>query len=170
MSILATERLIPGGCRWDVNLRERRPATVDIDADNQWIQIRLTDADTGIGTAEPPCIHVRLGGDGTVKLRTHRAPPALLLSQTGGRLLPTVPGAEDITVMAEDDLLMLCSADVLEHLPAGFRTVIEGSYPASTPDILAALDDLMADVDGGAVVAVRRITAPAQNPSEGDQR
>jgi len=168
VSILAQERLMPGGCRWDVNLLERRPATVDIAADNLWVQIRLTDAETG--TAEPPCIHARLGGDGTVKLRTHRAPPALLLSQTGGRLIPAVPGAEDITVMAEDDLLMLCSGDVLEHLPAGFRTVIEGTHPASTPDILAALDDLMADVDGGAIVAVRRITAPAQNPNEGDQR
>lgn len=167
MSVLVQEQHVAGACQWDVQLCERLPATVDVASEALWVGVRLTDGEPG--EVAPPCTMARLGGDGTVTLRTHRTPPALLFSRAGGRLIPTIPGVEDITMMTEDDLLILCSADVLEQLPAGFRSLIEGGYPASPRGVATALGDLMADVDGGAVVAVRRVAA-ATSTEQGDPR
>lgn len=94
--------------------------------------------------------------DGRVAVRCAAAPPALLVTQGASRLVPSLPGGRDTQALVDGDLLVMCSAGALDHLPAGIGAVL-GWGPrqlgASHPETL--LERLMAEVDEGAALLAR---------------
>lgn len=95
-------------------------------------------------------------GDGRVVVRSHAAPPALLVTSSGSRLLPAAPESESSLVASDGDLLVMCSAEALGHLSAGLGGVLACSplrVGAHDPDGL--LEQLMAESDVGAAVIAR---------------
>ena len=155
MSLTMHDGLSWAGCPWELDFFQRGPTNVHVTYNPPDVRIRVWDR-TSDATAWRSETHARLSADGTVRLGAHGAPPALLLSSTGARLVPSVPGIDEIATMGADDLLVLCSVCVLEHLPAGFTRLIEGSIPSQGRDLLAALRHLTATGAGSAVVAKRR--------------
>jgi len=96
-----------------------------------------------------------------VVVRSHLSPPALLVSASGARLLPAAPEVEETTAMTDDDLLVICSASVLESLPAGFGTILGSStQPAAALDPAALLAELMVGAEHGAAAVTRRLRRP----------
>ena len=143
------------GCPWDLDFFQRGPTNVHVTYRPPDVRIRVCDRTSGATQSRSETL-ARLSADGTVRLGAHGAPPALLLTSTGARLVPSVPGIDEIATMEEDDLLVLCSACVLEHLPAGFARLVEGSTPSQGRDLLTELRHLTATGAGSAVVVARR--------------
>ena len=162
MSLAVQDGLSWAGCPWELDFFQRGPTDVHVAYNPPDVRIRVCDRTSGDPGWRSET-HARLSADGTVRLGAHGAPPALLLSPTGARLVPSVPGIDEIATMGADDLLVLCSVCVLEHLPAGFTRLVDGSTPPQGRDLLAALRHLTATGAGCAVVAKRRpLGAPTQ--------
>jgi len=162
MSLDVQDGLGWAGCPWELDFFQRGPTNVQVAYDPPDVRIRVSDRTSGANESKSE-MHARLSADGTVWLGAQGAPPALLLSPTGARLVPSVPGIDEIAAMGPDDLLVLCSVCVLEHLPAGFKRLVAGSLPSQGRDLLAALRCLTANGAGCAVVAKRRpLGAPTQ--------
>lgn len=142
-------------CHWVLDLFQRSPTQVEIAYDADDVHIRVTDTVTTRG-APTSVTHATLSTDGTVRLGVHGAPPGLLLSPQGARLIPCLPDVDEVAVMADGDLLVLCCAGMLEQLPAGFRTVVDDANAGAVADLVAALRHLSNNGAGGAVVATRR--------------
>lgn len=106
-----------------------------------------------------------LHSDGGVSVRCVAAPPALHVSEGASRLLPALPGDHDTRVLEDGDLLVMCSAGALDHMPAGIGAVLAWSplsLGASEPATL--LDRLMADSDEGAAL-LARYRRPTDRPT-----
>ncbi len=111
-----------------------------------------------------------LHADGTVSVRCLAAPPALHVGSGGSRLLPTLPGGEDTRVMEDGDLIVMCSAGALDHMPAGIGAVLAWSpltLGATEPATL--LDRLMSEADEGAAVLARYCRTHHQSRPEEDR-
>ena len=118
---------------------------------------------------------VRLGHDGRVSVSCLSAPPALWSGRAGRRLVPEVPSSREELQFAPGDLLVLCSADVLEHLDHGLPRLLEVAATISEPSHRAhavATDIEAATTEGAAVVAVwvpsalgRPVTTDEQHPN-----
>ncbi len=156
---------------WDVETRERSPGLVQVRRSVRHISVEVSD-DTASALGRPApaapawasATRAWLCVDGMVVVRSHLSPPALLVSPSGARLLPAAPDVEETTAMTDDDLLVLCSASVLESLPAGFGTVLGSStQPASVMDPAALLAELMAGAEHGAAAVTRRLRRPARS-------
>lgn len=149
---------------WDIETRERSPGLVQVRRSPRHISVEVTDGSGGDGRLAPAdprwqvATYASLSSDGTVLVRSRLAPPALLVSPADARLLPSTPDLEETAAMTDDDLLVLCSAGVLESLPAGFATVLGSSARhAAAPDPAALLDELMSGAEHGAAAVMRRI-------------
>ncbi len=97
------------------------------------------------------------GRDGVASLACLSAPPALWLGAHGHRLAPEVPARREEVRLAAGDLLVLCSADVLEHLDRGLphlAALTEGLSDPSTRARALAADLGSATPAGAAAVAV----------------
>lgn len=159
MTMTIHDQLRWADCPWELDGFQRGSTRVDVAYD--WPDVRIRVCDRTSGDLDPTSeTRARLSADGTVRLGAHVAPPALLLTSAGARLIPSVPGIDEIATMGPDDLLVLCSVCVLEQLPAGFSRFADGSKPPVGRDLLEALQNLTARGDGCAVVAKRR--APRQ--------
>lgn len=101
-----------------------------------------------------------LADDGSVVVRSHCSPPGLLVCPSGARLLPAQAGEEETAQLVEGDVLLLCSAGVLDSEPTGLGQVLAWSprrLAAHEPSAL--LEHLMEDVDAGAAAVVRCVSA-----------
>ncbi len=155
MTMTMHDELRRAGCPWELDGFQRGSTRVDVAYAWPDVRIRMCDQPSGDLDAASET-RARLSADGTVRLEAHVAPPALLLTSSGARLIPSVPGIDEIATMGPDDLLILCSVCVLEQLPAGFSRFAAGSKPPAGRDLLEALHNLTAGGDGCAVVAKRR--------------
>lgn len=109
-----------------------------------------------------------LHADGRVTVRCVAAPPGLHVSEAGSHLLPALPGGKDRRTMEDGDLLVMCSAGALDHMPAGYGAVLALSpLSLAATDPAGLLDHLMADSDHGAAL-LARYRAPTAR-SEGDR-
>jgi hypothetical protein len=154
VSLTMQDGLSWAGCPWELDFFQRGPTAVHVAYHPPDVRVRVCDRTSG--TAGRSETHARLSADGTVRLGAHQAPPALLVASTGARLVPSVSGIDEIATMGDDDVLILCSVCVLEHLPAGFTRLVDVSIPSQGRDLLSALLHLTATGAGCAVVARRR--------------
>jgi len=98
-----------------------------------------------------------LYADGSAMVETRTAPPALLVSWDGTRLLPAAPGQRKPTVMAPGERLLLCSALALDSPPVGLVKILHRPAPSVLriePDAL--LREVLDDTDVGAAALVVR--------------
>lgn len=149
---------------WDIETRERSPGLVQVRRSPRHISVEVTDGSGGDGRLAPAdprwqvATYASLSSDGTVLVRSRLAPPALLVSPAEARLLPSAPDLEETATLADDELLVLCSASVLESLPAGFGTVLGSSARhVAALDPAALLGELMSGAEHGAAAVMRRI-------------
>ena len=153
----------PATSGWDIVTLQRSPADVHVDYLPGGVRVQVSD---GPGPPRPRlasgstptwpgsgCTEAWLASDGTAVVRAHDAPPVLLVSGSGARLLPPAPDIDEPVVVAPRDLLVFCSAGVLERLPAGFGTVLSCSSRSVTSLARARLlEDLMVGCRHGAAV------------------
>ena len=157
---------------WEVDTLERRGGMASVQKTARYTTLRVTDRQP---TASHPSwessIQAWLSADGTVTVRSHCAPPALLVSATGARLLPPTPDSEETTSLDEGDVLLLCSAAVLDSVPTGLGEILGWSprrVGAQEPGAL--LEHLMADAEQGAAALIRCVDThgtPATGPAPG---
>lgn len=148
------------GYPWVLDLFQHQPAQLDVAYEATDVHIRVTDTPSVDGPTSET--HARLSADGTVRLGVCSAPPGLLLSPAGARLIPSMPGVDEGTVMDDGDVLVLCSAGLLEQLPAGFRTGIDDPNSSGVPELLVAIRHLTDEGAGSAVVASWRPADPGR--------
>ena len=146
------------GCPWELDLFQRGPTDVQFAYHPPDVRIQVCDRTSGSAAGRSE-MYARLSADGTVRLGVHGGSAAvLLLTSTGARLVPSVPGIDEIATMGPDDVLVLCSVCLLEQLPAGFTRLVDGSIPSHGRHLLPALRHLTATGSGCAVVVRRRVT------------
>ncbi len=102
--------------------------------------------------------------DGAVQLVTRCSPPALVVSARGAVLLPADGRASGGTVLAADDLLVMCSASTLEAHPAGVVDLLKGGSDLAGRDTDRLVRDLVRGRRGGAAAVVRRLSAEGRAP------
>lgn len=144
---------LPGG--WQLGTVEAPAGTVEITiaADGA---TRVVVCDTGEGTSPAACTSVVLHPDGRAVLSCRLSPPALWLSGGGVRLAPQVPTDTEQLRLEPGDLLVVCSAEVLEHLHHGLPHLIEpaSSLPDATARVQSVAADLRAATPAGAAVVL----------------
>lgn len=103
------------------------------------------------------CTTVSFGPDGQVAVSCLSAPPALWVGRRETRLVPELPSCREALRLDPGDLLVVCSADVLEHLDHGLPHLVQISSGLADPVERAhalACDIGTATPAGAAVVAV----------------
>ena len=181
MSTLTTERLAAhtySADVWAVELLRRPGSQADVSRAGDRVHVWLGDADHvdhahrlehGAHLEQLPgepgsCSDAVLHEDGGVVVTCCTAPPALVISRGRTHLLPAVPGTTGVERLSDGDVLVMCSASALDHLPAGIGAVLAWApreLAARQPDVL--LDRLMLDTDVGSALLARY-----QAPTNGD--
>jgi len=159
VTVLSPPRVEPvwAGEGWEVLTVSTPSGFVETRADDDGFAVVLGDLD---GRARPGAYgstSASFGHGGTASVACLSAPPVLWLGAHGHRLAPEVPSERQEIRLAAGDLLVLCSADVLEHLDRGLphlAALTDGlGDPAARARALAA-DLRSATPAGAAVVAV----------------
>jgi hypothetical protein len=112
-----------------------------------------------------------LDESGSVVVETSTAPPALLVSRDGVRLLSAEPAQQRATRMLPGDRLVLCCTGAHEQAPEGFLHLLRRVAPdmlRSKPEDLLA--DVLADVDQGAATLITRPPIDRHAPTTGEDR
>lgn len=144
---------LPGG--WQVSAVEAVAGTVEVTAVAGG-ELRVVVCDTGEGTSPAACTSVVLHHDGRAVLSCRLSPPALWLSSGGVRLAPQVPTDTEDLRLEPDDLLVVCTAEVLEHLHHGLPHLVEpaAALPDATARVQSVAADLRAATPAGAAVVL----------------
>jgi hypothetical protein len=124
-----------------------------LDDDGLWLQLGDLDAHGRPGPVRTAgTTTARFGPAGAAWLQCVSAPPVLWLGAGGHRLAPQVPSGQEDVRLAPGDLLVLCSADVLEHLDRGLPHLAELTDGLGDPGLRARAlaDDLGAATPAGA--------------------
>jgi hypothetical protein len=138
---------------------ERSTGFVRVTADGPRLRVCVGDRPRPVGSTPTAAglVTAELGEDGSVVVETVTAPPALLVSADGARLLPAAPGQCQPTATRVGDLLILCSASALDAPPAGLVDILRHQaqevLATSPQDLLATLLDA---VDDGAAAVIAR--------------
>jgi hypothetical protein len=176
--VLSASRRTRDRYQWQVDTLTRAGGVAQLRRIEDGVRVLVADrAADGVAdgaVARPPdsapkeVTEAWLYGDGHVLVRSNTAPPALLVTTGGARLLPAAPEVECVTDTSDGDLLVLCSAEALGHLPNGLGGVLACSplrLGAYEPEAL--LERLMAGTDVGAALLARcRITTPPRQGGE----
>lgn len=112
-----------------------------------------------------------LDESGSVVVETTTAPPALLVSRDGTRLLSAEPGHDRPTRMLPGDRLVLCSTSALDGAPEGLLNLLgrgAGDLLTMTPESL--LDDVLDGVETGAATVIARTTRERTMSPTGEDR
>jgi len=156
--------------RWAVATLDRSSGFTRMRTVGAGLQLRVGDGRAALEAARADggsLVTATLGEDGTVVVETRTAPPALLVSLDGTRLLPAAPGQCRPTRMAVGDRLLLCSASALDAPPVGLvdilRTPVEQVLRMSPT---ALLDRILEDTDDGAAAVVQRAPHPQPRSEE----
>lgn len=173
MSAQTLERRAPHSdlaAAWAVELLRRPGSRADIRRAGDRMHVWLGDdnhVDGGAcpGRRAPPdtisggaggCADLVLHTDGRVLVTCCAAPPALVVARERSHLLPDVPATSGTEQLSDGDLVVMCSASALDHLPAGIGAVLAWAplkHAARRPDDL--LDRLLTDTDVGSAVLAR---------------
>lgn len=100
--------------------------------------------------------------DGHALVVSRDAPPALLVTRSGCRTVPTEPGGRELVALDGDQLLLLLSSSVLEARPAALCQSLQKPADVLDRDPDHLLGDLFADVPHGAGAVVRRTATPTE--------
>ena len=151
---------LPGG--WLLAGVEAAAGTVEVAVTDDGAQ-RVVVCDTGEGDSPAACTSVVLHPDGRAVLSCRLSPPALWLSQGEVRLAPRVPTDTEQLLLEPGDLLVLCTAEVLEHLHHGLPHLVgpAAGLPEVTARVQSVAADLRAATPAGAAVVIGRSPAPA---------
>lgn len=168
MTVLSTPRAEPvwaaGG--WEVLTVSTPGGFVDTLARDGGLALVIGDLDAGDRRGAVGSTSAWFGRDGAASLACLSAPPVLWLGAHGHRLAPAVPAQREEVRLAAGDLLVLCSADVLEHLDHGLphlAALTEGlGDPSARARALA--DDLGAATPAGAAAVA--VWAPRPHAHE----
>jgi hypothetical protein len=144
---------------WTLATAERATGFVRVTADGSALRVAVGDRPRPVGTVPTASglVTAELAADGSVVVETVTAPPALLVSCDGARLLPAAPGQCQPTATQPGDLLILCSASALDAPPAGLVEILRHQaqevLAMSPQDLLTRLLDAVED--GAAAVIAR---------------
>jgi hypothetical protein len=145
VTVVATARRassqLPGG--WLLSAVEAAAGTVEVTTAAAGEPLVVV-CDTGEGGSPAACTSVVLHPDGRAVLSCRLSPPALWLSRDGVRLAPQVPTDTEQLRLEPGDLLVLCTAEVLEHLHHGLPHLVEPA--AALPDAVARVQSVAADL------------------------
>lgn len=98
---------------------------------------------------------VELLPDGTARVQCQQAPQALYVHGGQAELVPELPGLCDNLSPADDDLIVLASAGVLEYLPRGFGLVVARMADETEADVM--LSEMLSYAKAGGAAVVRRL-------------
>jgi hypothetical protein len=171
-AVVAAPARLDAAVGWQVEFRERTPGLTRVTPDGLDLSVRLGDRGpvgdvAGAGPRSLGSLLVaELSAVGTVSVVARYAPPALVLSDAGVTLLPADGGGTATAVLAEGDLLVMCSAGLLEAGPAAVVELLRaGSRPAREADPRWLVRALLRDsLTGAAVVARRRRVETGPRP------
>lgn len=136
--------------RWGVETLERGGGVAQTHRDAGCLRLRVSDP------GDPSATEALLSDDGTVTVRSHCSPPALLVTACGARLIPATPDTEDTAELQQGDVLLLCSSGVLDGVPTGLGQILGWSpRRVANHEPRALLEHLMTGADRGATAVVR---------------
>lgn len=148
---------------WDVLVLARQPGLTRITHSRDGVHVRVGDrvADPSSAAAAHrlrSILAADLRDDGSVRLVTRWAPPALVVTEAGPRLLPDDAGALGECHLERGDLLVMCSATVLDAHPQGLVELLNGGCDRirETDPGRLAQTVLAGSLGGGVAVARRR--------------
>jgi hypothetical protein len=170
---------IAAGYEWDLDTLERGGGVAWAQRGPEHTRLRVADRPP---PGEPAragdlrwhsATEIWLSADGTVVVRSRCSPPALVVCPSGARLLPAQPG-EETAQLRDGDVLLLCSAGVLDAAPTGLGQVLAWSpRRLAVHEPSALLEHVMSGVPQGAAAVVRCVAShPAQStarPHEEDR-
>lgn len=143
---------------WDIELVRRPGSFAEVRRVDDRLHLWLGDdhqaghAPGEAGSSTDAVLH----DDGRALVTCCAAPPALVVAPGRSCLLPAVPGTPGVERLRDGDLLVMCSASALDHLPAGIGAVLAWApleLAARHADVL--LDRLMEDTDAGSALLAR---------------
>jgi hypothetical protein len=159
--------------RWVVATLDRSSGYTRVRSVEGGLQLRVGD---GLTTIDAPVrgsgslVTASLFDDGSVVVETQTAPPALLVSRGGARLLPAAPGQCRPTRMDPGDRLLLCSAAALDAPPVGLVDILKSPVDEvlrmSPSDLL---DRILDGTDDGAAAVVLRARPTILSTAEEDR-
>ncbi|MFP5347692.1 MAG: hypothetical protein ACLGIA_11790 [Actinomycetes bacterium] len=145
-------------CSWRVDTLTRQRGRADVERLGAAVHVRVLDTSCGgDGTAFGyAATEAWLQDDGRLVVRAFAAPPALLVTVSGARLLPAPPETECEVEASDGDIVVMCSAEALGYLPNGLGAVLARSplrVGATHP--AALLEALMDGSPCGAALVAR---------------
>lgn len=150
---------------WEIQVAGSHPGLTRVTEDNLGLHVRVGDRHPGSGPAGVPrqlrsMLAADLRPDGSVHLVTRCAPPALIVAAGGPSLFPADAGVRGECVLAPGDLLVMCSAAVLDAHPDGIVALLSaGSATARDTDPAQLVETVLSGARSGAVAVARRRTA-----------
>lgn len=143
-------------CSWQIATRRASNGFALTRRQADGLHLEVGDLDVGGPAAGQGhgVTRVRLADEGRVLVRCDLAPPALLAAAQGAHLVPEGGRTEEEIRLEQGELLVICSADALEHLPNGLRSVSEHLCAAEHLDVDEVLDQVIAYSPAGAAAVV----------------
>lgn len=147
---------------WEVEVQEVQPGLTRCSRSGSVLHVRVGDwlpaqaRTTGQGQLRS-LLTADLAADGSVLLVTRCAPPALVVTERGPRLLPADGAVREMTTLDPGDLLVMCSAATLDTHPAGVVELLTaGPERARDTDPRLLVRNLLRGSAAGATAVVRR--------------
>lgn len=137
---------------WAVTTRFNGSAVAGVSIAGDELVVLVSDGDLAhSGTM------ARLARDGSATVACLQAPQALVVHHGRPQLVPHLPGLSDEVEIDSSDVLVLCSAGVLEHLPRGFGLVMDRiSSSDEGLDVNRLLGEILSYAKNGAAAVVSR--------------
>lgn len=140
------------GDEWVVEALCRPGARAEVRRVGSQVHLRVHDGAADLASWTDVWLHM----DGRVEVRCSSAPPALLVAADGSRLVPSLSEGRGGGALRAGDLLVVCSAGALDHLPFGIGAVLAWDpRQLAVGEPAALLERLMTDSDEGAALLVR---------------
>jgi hypothetical protein len=156
---LARPEVMTADAHWRWDTRGRQPGATRVIRVGLEVTMRVADHLVQAVPGEPKLrslLTARLQPDGSASVTTRCAPPALLLTDAGVRLLPADGGSTARAVLEPGDLLVLRSAAVLDTEPCGLVDLLKAGPSAARQMPLAQLvRNLLAGSLAGAAAVAR---------------
>lgn len=157
------DRRVDRRAGWQVDRLTRTDGVADVRRHDGCLHVTVGDVASAGGRAtgaSPDATEAWLHPGGRLVVRTHVAPPALLVTPSGARLLPTAPDVQAEVTAVDGDILIMCSAEALDHLPKGLGGILSCSpLRVGAHDPGALLAQLMDGSEFGAAVVARCLSA-----------